>query len=67
MNNKPITILKDEFAQKLVDLINNSGLPLFIIEYILSEVFQQVHKTKEEEEAKIQEEYKEQNKDKKED
>lgn len=56
-NTKPITILKDEFAADLVDLINNCGLPLFVTEYILAEVLQQVHKTKEEQEAKIKKEY----------
>lgn len=56
-NNKPITIARDELATNLVNLINNSGLPLFVVEYILSEILQQVHKSREEQEAKIKEEY----------
>ena len=33
--NKPITVIYEEFRQNLADLINNSGLPAFIIEPIL--------------------------------
>ena len=33
--NKPITVVYEEFKQELADLINNSGLPAFIIEPIL--------------------------------
>lgn len=33
--NKPITVVYEEFKQNLADLINNSGLPAFVIEPIL--------------------------------
>lgn len=33
--NKPITVVYEEFKQELVKLINNSGLPAFVIESIL--------------------------------
>lgn len=33
--NKPITVVYEDFKQELADLINNSGLPAFIIEPIL--------------------------------
>ena len=33
--NKPITIIYEEFKQELANLINNSGLPPFMIESIL--------------------------------
>ena len=33
--NKPITVIYEDFKQELANLINNSGLPAFIIEPIL--------------------------------
>ena len=36
--NKPIMLLREEFAVNLSNLINKSGLPLFVIEPILQEV-----------------------------
>lgn len=43
MNNKPITIIRDEFINNLVDLCNNSDLPFFIIEDVLKNTLQEVH------------------------
>ena len=33
--NKPITIMYEDFKQELANLINNSGLPAFMIEPVL--------------------------------
>lgn len=33
--NKPSTIVYEEFKQELANLINNSGLPAFVIEPVL--------------------------------
>ena len=33
--NKPITLVYEEFKQSLANLINNSGLPLFVVENVL--------------------------------
>lgn len=33
--NKPSTIIYEEFKQELANLINNSGLPAFIVEPVL--------------------------------
>lgn len=33
--NKPITVVYEELKQELANLINNSGLPAFMIESIL--------------------------------
>lgn len=33
--NKPFTIIYEDFKQELANLINNSGLPAFIIETVL--------------------------------
>lgn len=35
--NKPITLIREETKQKLANVINESGLPAFIIEPILSD------------------------------
>ena len=40
--NKPITIIHEEFKQQLADLINNSGLPAFMVEPILQNYLNEV-------------------------
>ena len=40
--NKPITVAYEEFKQQLADLINNSGLPIFMIEPILQNYLTEV-------------------------
>ena len=40
--NKPITMVYEEFKQQLADLINNSGLPVFVIEPILQNYLSEV-------------------------
>ena len=40
--NKPITIAYEEFKQQLADLINNSGLPIFMIEPILQNYLSEI-------------------------
>lgn len=37
--NKPITIARNEFIGNLLTLINESGLPAFVIEPILKDVY----------------------------
>ena len=39
---KPISLLKEDFADSLVNLCNNSGLPFFVLEYILKDVYLEV-------------------------
>lgn len=39
---KPVTLLKEDFSRNLIELCNNSGLPLFVIEYILRDVYMEV-------------------------
>ena len=46
MNNniiKPITLLREEFIENLVNLCNNSGLPFFAVEDILQGMITNVH------------------------
>ena len=42
MENKPITIIYEDFKNELKDLINNSGLPPFILEPILRDTYNKV-------------------------
>ena len=39
---KPITVVRQEFVDALVEIINNCGLPLFVIEPILRDVYLEV-------------------------
>ena len=48
MNNnnkitKPMTLLRNEFIAKIVELCNNSGLPFFAVEDVLKNLTQEVH------------------------
>ena len=40
--DKPATLIREELIDDMVGLINNSGLPLFIIEPILKELYLEV-------------------------
>lgn len=40
--NKPITIVYEDFRQEMANLINNSGLPLFIVETVLQNYLNEV-------------------------
>lgn len=40
--NKPMSVLKQELVEQLVDDINSCQLPLFIIEYVLQDVLNTV-------------------------
>lgn len=43
--NKPMSMVREEFKQDLIDLVNNSGLHLFIVEPILQEILTEVRVT----------------------
>lgn len=38
--NKPITVARQEFTQSLVNLVNNSGLPAFVMRQSLAQMDQ---------------------------
>ena len=40
---KPIVIAKEELCQKITQVINESGIPLFIIEYVLKDMLNDIH------------------------
>lgn len=35
---KPMSVVKQELFEQLINDVNNSGLPLFVIEYILQDM-----------------------------
>ena len=41
--NKPITLVRDEFINNIVDLCNDSGLPFFVVEDVLKNLIQEIH------------------------
>ena len=41
--NKPISVAKEDFATALIKLCNESQVPLFVIEYTLKDLLQEVH------------------------
>lgn len=40
--NKPMSVIRQEFIEKLVDDINNCSLPLFIVESVLQSTLETV-------------------------
>ena len=40
--NKPMSMVREELIQTITEGINNSGLPLFVIESILKEILMEV-------------------------
>jgi len=53
---KPITMRYEEFKQDLINLVNNSGLPPFVIEPVIKEVYLEVKQsTKQQYEKDVQE------------
>lgn len=42
-NKKPITLIREDFINEIVDTCNNSGLPFFMIEDIMKDLIQNIH------------------------
>ena len=40
--NKPMSMVREELIQTITEGINNSGLPMFVIESILKEILMEV-------------------------
>lgn len=40
---KPITMVSEEYRLKLIDITNQSELPLFILDYIIKDFYNQIH------------------------
>lgn len=41
--NKPVIMLREEFTTNMSNLINNSGLPLFIVEPIVRDMLMEIN------------------------
>ena len=41
--NKTILLRREEFTNNIIRLINDSELPVFIVEYILNDILTEVH------------------------
>ena len=41
--NKPVMMLREEFTMNMSNLINNSGLPLFIVEPIMRDMLMEIN------------------------
>lgn len=54
---KPMTVAKEDFASNLTDLINNSGLPAFVIEPIMKDMYFEVRDVAREQYKKDNEQY----------
>lgn len=54
---KPLTLRKEEYMQILTQATNDSGLPMFIIEYVLKELLLEVSSLAKEELKMSQEQY----------
>lgn len=40
---KPITMVVDEFKKEIVTSINKSQLPLFVLDYIMKDIYNEIH------------------------
>ena len=61
-NNKPITLIREDFIQDMVSLCNNSGLPFFVIEDIIKNLLREIHEASEQQLAADKQKYEEENK-----
>lgn len=41
--DKPSTILKEELNTNIVNIINTCDLPMFVVEYVLKDIMNEVH------------------------
>ncbi len=42
MNNKPLSVAKEEFKSSLINLVNNSDLPPCLVEEVMGGIFMEV-------------------------
>lgn len=54
--NKPFTIIVQEAEQKIVEIINNSQLPAYVLKTVLQNLYLQVENLEKQEIAKYNEE-----------
>lgn len=54
---KPLSVARAEFMDGIVDMVNNANLPMFVVEYILKDVLEEVHSVARKQYEKDKEEY----------
>lgn len=54
---KPLNVVSTEFMDGIVDMVNNANLPMFVVEYILKDVLDEVHSVARKQYEKDKEEY----------
>ena len=59
MVNKPVNLMLEETKEKLSKIINESGLPAFIVELIIRDIYNQVSFLKQKELEKSKKDYEE--------
>lgn len=59
MVNKPVNLMLEETKEKLSKIINESGLPVFIVELIIRDIYNQVSFLKQKELEKSKKDYEE--------
>lgn len=42
-NLKPLSLRKDDYVNSIIALTNDSGIPLFVVEYLLRDLLNEVH------------------------
>lgn len=57
---KPMSVIRQEFVEQLVDDINNCNLPLFVIEYVLQDMLNTVRTAAQEQNEREMKQYKQQ-------
>lgn len=57
-NKKPITLMREDFINNIVDTCNNSGLPFFMIEDIMKDLIQNIHAAAQQQLEQDREKYK---------
>lgn len=55
--NKPMMVARQEFSEKLVELVNNSGIPLAVAEPILTNILSLVRQSMQEQYEKEKKEW----------
>lgn len=57
---KPFTMAREELLQKLVNAVNESGLPIYVTEYIVRDFYNMVTQTVQQTAEKEKQEYEQQ-------
>ena len=57
---KPFTMAREELVEKFINAVNESGLPIYVTEYIVRDFYNMVAQTSQQTAAKEKQEYEKQ-------